>query len=164
MKPLTITAKIGKNGPAHTAKLNFAENLEELAEQYGEETVFRQAKAQIIVALQSFMRSKATSKEPVTGDALQKEVEKWEPGNRAPAGDRVEKLKDRLAKLSDAERDELHKQLLAMASGAGAESQNAEGNGSGAAAAKEPQEQKVQPAQAAGQSTATATTRRGASR
>jgi len=132
MKPLTITARIGKTGPAHKATISFAENLEELVDQFDENIVFQQAKAQIIVGLQGFMRSKATSeKNPITGDALQTEVEKWTPGARAPQGNRVEKLRDRLSKLSDEERAVLRAQLLEMSGQAAAVPQPGDGASQG---------------------------------
>jgi hypothetical protein len=108
MKDLQVTARVGgKGGTAHTVDLPFAETLEELIEQFGETAVYANARSNIVVGLQGFVRSKVNAKVPLTGDDLQKAAEEWKPGERTSGVSKVEKLKERLSALSEEDKAEL---------------------------------------------------------
>lgn len=111
MKDIEVTARIGKEGPAHTVNFSECETVDEMIETYGEAIVLGLAQSDLTVRLQSFMRSKVSAKDPLTGDALQAAVDSWKPGVRSSGPGRVERLKDRVAKLSPEEKAALLAEL-----------------------------------------------------
>lgn len=120
MKKIDVTAKLGKDGTPETVKFNLGETLQELVEQYdtgegGDKErgiIFNHARSSIIVALQSKMRSCMDPEReggPLTGEALQAEIDKWRPGMRTPGKSIPEKVKEQLSKMDP----ELRRQLIA---------------------------------------------------
>jgi hypothetical protein len=120
MKDLTVEARIGgKDGTLHSVNINMAETLDELVEQFGEQAVFTNARSNIVVGLQGFVRSKVGAKVPVTGKDLQTAVDEWKPGERAQGVSKVEKLKERFAGLSEADKAALLESLGMQTAAAG---------------------------------------------
>ena len=112
MKELTVSAKVGKDGVEHSVTIDFPETLDEMIEAYGEEVVFGQAKANIVVGLQGNIRSRVSSeKDPKTGKALQESFADWKPGTRQPGVAKIEKMKDRISKMSPDEKAALLAEL-----------------------------------------------------
>lgn len=101
MQDLKIEAKVGgKDGTIHEITVPFPENLDEAVEQYGEEIVFNNFRANVVVGLQGNIRSRVGGKEPKTGKALQDSFADWKPNARATGVGRVEKLKERIQQMS----------------------------------------------------------------
>lgn len=118
MKALPIEAKLGKDGKPEKIELNLGESIAELVTQYGEEIVYNHAKASITVAAQSKMRNLMDPERdggPLSGAALQAEMEKWKPGIRKPGKPVHEKVKDMWTKMDP----ELRRKLLAELQGGG---------------------------------------------
>ena len=115
MKEVQVTARIGKEGPPHTVTFNEAETVQELIDTYGEEVTLGLALSDLTVRLQGFMRSKVNAKEPVTGDDLQAAVDEWKPGTRQSGPGRVERLKERISKMSAEEKAALLEELSGSA-------------------------------------------------
>ena len=114
MKNLTISAKLGKTGEEHSIKMPFPETLDEMVDVWGEEVVYGQAKANIIVGLQGNIRSRVGSeKDPKEGAALQESFADYKPGIRQPGVARVEKLKERISKMSPEQKAALLAELTA---------------------------------------------------
>lgn len=111
MKEVQVTARIGKDGPPHTVTFDECETVAELIETYGEEVVLGLALSDLTVRLQGFMRSKVNAKEPLLGDDLQTAVDEWKPGTRSTGPGRVERLKERIAKMSPEEKAALLAEL-----------------------------------------------------
>jgi|SRR6185437_1233575 len=114
MKDLTISAKVGgKDGETHEITVPFPETLDEAVEAYGEDVVFANFKANCVVGLQGNIRSRVEGKEPKTGKALQDTFADWKPGTRASGIGRVEKLKERIKKMSPEDKARLLEELNA---------------------------------------------------
>ena len=111
MKQIDVTARLGKDGTPATVKFNMGDNVQEVAKQLGEEITYNQLRGAVIVSLQAFMRAKMGAEKPVTGKELQEAVNQWKPGIRQPGKPPAEKVKDLFAKLSDADRKALLKEL-----------------------------------------------------
>jgi hypothetical protein len=153
MKSEDVTAKIGTDGTPVTIKCNFAENLDELVDQFtvegeegsGEKLVYAHSRASMIVALQGKMRNLMDPEReggPMTAAQIQAELVnpdgslKWRPGTRAPGKTAAEKIAELTAKMDPETRKKLLAQLAEEAGGAPTP---AAGNGG----------QKAAPAQAA---------------
>jgi len=91
----------------------FGDNMNQLIETHGAEACFHHAKSAMTVALQSAMRSWAT--QGLVGDELQAKLDDWSVPTGRPRGmSRVERFKENLSKLSDADRAEVLKDLGLM--------------------------------------------------
>lgn len=109
-----ITAKVGRGenaGPSHTFEYDFGGDLKSMVAKFGEEVVYAQAKAQMIIGIQSAVRNVLASaheegKKPDPKE-IQKTIEGWKPGNRRPTKSKAEKLREQLAGLSAEERKKL---------------------------------------------------------
>lgn len=115
MKTSNFNVKKDEESPSTTLNYQEAESLDELVEQFTEEVVFSHAMSSLMVWRQGFARGQMKAKDPKTGKALQEALDEAKPGVRAPAADRVEKLRDRLDKLSPEEKAELLAQLTGKA-------------------------------------------------
>ena len=106
MKTLDVSVKPDAKASAVSFKLNLGENTAELVKQFSEEVIFNMAKSAIVVAVQGYARNKMNAKEnPVkAGVALQNAINAWKPGIRASGTSALEKLKERLAKLTPEQR------------------------------------------------------------
>lgn len=108
MKKVEISVRQEKGAKPISVLFNIGENLAELVKQFGEATVFDNARSALVVALQGFTRTKLTGKKPIKpGAELQKAVDEWKPGKRAGSADKIAKLKERLDKLSPEEKKAL---------------------------------------------------------
>ena len=103
----TLELQVRPEAGAKEIKFTFRmpETTVEFAKVYGEEVANSLLKQQVTIGIQGFARNKLNAKTPVKpGADLQKAVDAWKPGVRAGGVSRIEKLKDRLAKLTDEER------------------------------------------------------------
>jgi hypothetical protein len=98
-----------------------AENLKELAEQFGEDLIYNHARRSIIIAAQGFMRSimdqgKEKGKDDATiANEIVEAVRTWKPSQKKAPKSAQEKARDILGRLSPAERQALLKEYRAKA-------------------------------------------------
>lgn len=118
-----VTAKL-KDGDPVTVEYALAEDLEGLVAQFevegeegkGEEVVYNNARANIIVGLQSYIRGRLRPDENgkvASQKEIQKAVDEWRPGSRQPAKSKVEKAADLYEQMSEEERKALIAKLQA---------------------------------------------------
>ena len=99
-----VSAKMGKDKDAKsvTVEYDIPEDLKGLRERFGDKVVAAHVNASVTIALQSFLRGQLKAdKSPAD---IQKAVNEWKPGVRAPGKSAVDKAKDALEKLSPEER------------------------------------------------------------
>ena len=104
-----ITAKRGRGDEieGETCSYNFGDNLDESVKLFGKESVHNGFAAQSTIALQSYMRSHMNPENEggaTLGDKLQKVVDGWKPGAKAPGISKQEKAKRSLESLSPEDR------------------------------------------------------------
>jgi len=87
-----------KDGRTVTVSYNFGNNLEEMADLFGEEIVFSNAKANMVIGLQSRIRSLIKAEK--SDEEIQAEVGAWKPGIKVSrTGDPVAKIISKAEKL-----------------------------------------------------------------
>ena len=94
---------------------DFGNSMEEMAEKFGVDTVYANAKAQMTINLQAAMRRWATPKEgepTLSDEEIQAQAAKWQPGNKQVARKtKSEKVADLLAAMTPDEKRALFAKL-----------------------------------------------------
>jgi hypothetical protein len=112
MQEIKVTAQRGDDPPVDV-NYDMAENLNELAQQFGEEIVFGHAKRSIVIALQGYMRTlmdkgKEDGKSQAeVVDIITEAVKGWKPSQKKAPMSTADKAKDILSRLSPSEREAL---------------------------------------------------------
>ena len=112
MQLIKVIAQRGDD-PSVEVDYDMAENLNELAQQFGEEIIFSHAKRSIVIALQGHMRSmmdKGKEEGKSAADvatAILESARNWKPSQKKAPRSTQEKARDILSRLSPAERQEL---------------------------------------------------------
>jgi len=102
---MEVTAKVGKDGPIHKVNFDFGADLDAMVTKFGASVVHDKAKANMIVGLQSVMRTGIDDGKK--GKELQTIADKWVPGIRKAAKPKTQKLKEDYQALSEEQRAEL---------------------------------------------------------
>lgn len=113
MQDLEVTAERPGTGAACTVKVPFAENLEELKTQFGEEVIYTKARQSMVIALQSFLRGLLDANK--SQEEIQQAAVEWKPGMRRPAKTPEDAARDALGKMSAEQRAAFIKELRAAA-------------------------------------------------
>ena len=101
---------VSKSADKDARQINFdyelGENLDAAVDLFGEEAVFNAAKKQIVVDLQSFVRRRLKSEDPVYSDEdILAAVAEWKPGVRTTRGkSKEEKMLDSIKKMDPEDR------------------------------------------------------------
>ena len=109
-----VTAKVNEDGDKTTVTYDLPDSLEDLVERFGEQVIVNQAKANITIGLQNFIRSTSRPDKDgnvKTDEEVQAAVTAWMPGTRAPAKSKTEKAKELFAALTPEQRAELLAEL-----------------------------------------------------
>lgn len=109
---MKVSAKMG-DGPATEVEIDLPETLKELEERFGAEVCATKLRAQLVVEVQSGMRTQI--KAGKTAAEIQTWADSWVPGTRKPAKTKKEKAQDALANLTPEERKALLKDLAKAA-------------------------------------------------
>lgn len=109
MKTVKIGARVGKDGKPFEIEYKLAEDVAGLCKQFGDEVVYNNAKAALVVALQGVIRGALSKgKKPAEITEI---IAKWKPGKRQPARPPQEKMRDQFTKLTADERKALLAEL-----------------------------------------------------
>lgn len=100
----TISVKPNKDADPVSYEYPMPENLDDLSEAFGEEVVYNNATANMVVGLQSFIRGLHNAEEPKSAEEIAEAVANWKPGTRKPAMSKVEKATELFASLTDEEK------------------------------------------------------------
>ena len=106
---MEVTAKAGPEGPEISVNYEFGEDTKAMTELFGDKIVFDNARANMVVSLQGFIRSRAKR-----GDKpaeIQKAVAEWKPGTRVRGKSKAEKFKEQFESLSADEKKAMLAQL-----------------------------------------------------
>ena len=91
---------------------DFGNNLSEMQELFDDETVFANAKAQMVINLQAYLRRLAgdpkEGEQPLTDEEIQAKAKEWKPGNKqVTRKSNAEKVSELLGKMSAEEKAKL---------------------------------------------------------
>jgi len=100
----TISTKTGELESVITS-FDIDELIDDAVARYGHEVVHSRYKAQLIIDLQAFIRTKM--KAGIDAAAIQASVDSWKPGVKSRPKSALEKADDFLSKLTDEQREEL---------------------------------------------------------
>jgi len=100
----TISTKTG-DLEAVVIQFEIDEAIDDATARYGHEVVHSRYKAQLIIDLQAFIRTKL--KAGIDASTIQTSVDSWKPGVKSRPKSALEKADDFLSKLTDEQRDEI---------------------------------------------------------
>lgn len=102
MQTITITKTVkGENGSGdvtRSAETKIGENIEELAEQFGEDVVYSHARRSIVVAMQTYIGKQIA--DGVDEDVIGNSLKGWKPKLKGVAKGPVEKAEEEFKKMS----------------------------------------------------------------
>ncbi len=113
MSEMQVTAERREGGSAE-ATYDMPDDVAGMIEKFGEEVVFSHVKRSMVIALQSFMRSKLDAGAPA--EDIQAAVTEWKPGTKRAAKSPIERAREEIAKMSPADRAALAKEMRKAAS------------------------------------------------
>lgn len=108
---IEISAKVGKDGVPKKATITVGEDIKAAIKLFGEEVVFSNFRANVIVSAQSALRS--AMKGGKSDKEIAEEMANWKPGVRKAAKSAVDKLAEKASKMTDEEKATLRKLLAA---------------------------------------------------
>lgn len=109
MNEIEVATEDPKTSRNATVKMQMAENISELMEQFGADVVFSHAKRSIIIALQTSLRG--AIKGGKSDEEVQALANDWKPGLKKPAKSPLEKIKEELARLSPEDRKRIASEI-----------------------------------------------------
>lgn len=114
-----IKAKAGKEDDSPTVKVDYdlPEDDNALIERFSLPIVCRKAREQIVINLQANLRTQLTRDPRPTNDEIQKSINDWKPGTRAPAKSKAEKVDDLYDSMTEGERADLLAKLSGKTKG-----------------------------------------------
>jgi len=104
-----VTAKEGKEGTPLTVDYDFGESIDDMVDKFGDEVVFNNAKANMIVSLQGVIRTGL--KAGKDAKEIKESAAAWVPGVRKAGKSPQEKLREQFANLDPEAKKELLKEL-----------------------------------------------------
>jgi len=99
---MEVSAKKGKDGEAIAVDFNFGDDLKAMSGLFGDDVVFANARANMIVGLQSVIRAGIEAGNSKA--QIQKAANEWKPGVKKRGKPKSEKLRDEFEKLSAEEK------------------------------------------------------------
>jgi len=99
---MEVKSKIGPDGATHSVNYDFGVDLDAMVKLFGADVVFDKARANMIVGLQSVVRTGIGA--GTKGKELQTIADAWKPGLRKAAKPKTEKIKEQFQSLSDEDR------------------------------------------------------------
>ena len=109
MQEIEVNTEDPKSARNATVKIQMADNVSELMEQFGADVVFSHAKRSIIIAMQTSLRG--AIKASKTDDEIQSLANDWKPGLKKPAKSPLEKIKEELSRLSPEDRKRIAREI-----------------------------------------------------
>lgn len=117
MQTITVTKTVkgenGKGDVTRSAETKIGENVEELAEQFGDEVVYSHARRSIVVSMQAFIAKQIADGE--SEEDIAASLKGWKPSIRRGAKGPVEKAEEEFKKMSPEDRKRFLKLAREMA-------------------------------------------------